>query len=148
MMGVYSRDLVEPLAHVLKELGLRRALVVHGNDGLDEITTTGKTFVSEFNGNEVIAYDLDPEEFGIQRASAKDLRGGDLATNITIVEEILSGKRGPARDIVTVNAAYALYTAQAVERITDGIYRAHDALDSGLAKKKLKQLKEFTQNVG
>ena len=148
MMGVYSRDLVEPLAFVLKDLGLKRALIVHGSDGLDEITTTGKTYVGEFNGDEVISYDLDPEEFGIQRATMSELRGGDLATNIQIIDYILAGKRSAARDIVVVNAAYALYTAQAVDRITDGIYRAHDALDSGLAKKKLKQLKDFTQNVG
>ncbi len=69
VMGVYSRELLEPMAQVLKNLGLKRALVVHGNDGLDEITTTDKTFVSEFNGQEIISYDIDPDELGIERAS-------------------------------------------------------------------------------
>ena len=81
VMGVYSRELLEPMAQVLKNLGLKRALVVHGNDGLDEITTTDKTFVSEFNGQEIISYDIDPDELGIARARIEDLAGGDAAHN-------------------------------------------------------------------
>jgi anthranilate phosphoribosyltransferase len=144
MMGVYSRELVEPLAQVLKNLGARRALVVHGNDGLDEITTTDKTFVSEFDGADVLSYDIDPEEFGVNRARLSDLLGGDLKDNTAIALGILDGKKGPARDIVMVNSAYALYTAQAVKTIGDGIERSKKALDTGAARQKLEQLKEFT----
>ena len=78
IMGVYNRDLVEPMAHVLKNLGLKRAMVVHGNDGLDEITTTTKTFISEFNGTDVVSYDICPDELGIPIAKTEELQGGDL----------------------------------------------------------------------
>lgn len=94
IMGIYSRDLVEPIAEVLRNLGLKRAMVVHGSDGLDEITTTGKTFVAEWNGKEIITYDIEPDEFGIKPAAPGDLQGGDLKTNVKIVQDILSGRKG------------------------------------------------------
>lgn len=147
MMGVYHRDLVEPLTHVLKNLGLRRALVVYGNDGLDEITTTTTTFVGEFNGREVITYTVDPLELGIKRAKPEDLKGGDLKTNVRIVNDILEGKDGLKRDIVLLNAAYALYIAQKADSVQRGLELARRSLDSGSAKKKLEQLKEFTTHV-
>jgi anthranilate phosphoribosyltransferase len=120
---------------------------VHGNDGLDEITTTDKTFVSEFNGQEIISYDIDPEELGIKHTSIKDLTGGDAAKNASMVLNILEGERGPRRDIVVVNAAYALYTADAVENLKQGISMAEHAIDSRRALAKLKELKEFTNRV-
>lgn len=144
MMGVYSRDLVEPMALVLKNLGLSRALVVHGSDGLDEITTTARTYISEYNGREILSYDIAPEEFGFSIAKPEDLEGGDLAANVKIFEGVLNGKKGPKRDVVLINAAYALYTAQRVESIQDGIAIAADSIDSGRAWKKLDELKEFT----
>jgi anthranilate phosphoribosyltransferase len=147
VMGLYSRDLLEPMAEVLKNLGLKRALVVHGNDGLDEITTTDKTFVSEFNGQEIISYDIDPDELGIARARLKDLAGGDAAFNAALVREILKGARGPKRDIVVLNAAYALYTAQAVGNLQQGIRMAEGAIDSKRSLQKLEELKEFTNRV-
>jgi anthranilate phosphoribosyltransferase len=147
VMGVYSRDLLEPMAQVLKNLGLKRALVVHGNDGLDEITTTDKTFVSEFNGKEIISYDINPDELGIARARIEDFEGGDVSQNAAIVRQILEGERGPRRDIVVVNAAYALYTAQAVENLMQGMLMAEHALDSKRALQKLEELKEFTTRV-
>ncbi len=147
MMGVYSRDLLEPMAQVLKSLGLRRALVVHGNDGLDEITTTDKTFVSEFNGQEIISYDIDPDELGIKHACIEDLTGGDAADNASIARKILEGERGPRRDIVVVNAAYALYTAQAVGNLKQGMRMAEHAIDSGRSLQKLEEIKEFTNRV-
>jgi anthranilate phosphoribosyltransferase len=147
VMGVYSRDLVEPMARVLKNLGLKRALVVHGNDGLDEITTTDKTFVSEFNGKEVITYDIDPDELGISRARIEDLSGGDAAQNAALVLSILEGERGPKRDIVVLNAAYALYTAQAVDNLKQGMRMAEHAIDSKRAVEKLEELEEFTNRV-
>ena len=133
IMGVYSRDLVEPMANVLKNLGLKRALVVHGSDGLDEITTTGKTFVSEFNGKEVVSYDIDPQELRIPLAKVHDLLGGDLAANVKIVNQVMDGLHGPHRDIVVLNAAYALYTAEKVKAITQGIREAEMSIDTGAA---------------
>jgi len=147
VMGVYSRDLVEPMAQVLKNLGLKRALVVHGQDGLDEITITDKTFVSEFNGQEIISYDIDPDELGITRARIEDLSGGDAAENASIVLNILEGEPGPKRSIVVLNAAYALYTAQAVENLKQGIRMAEQAIDSKRAIGKLEELEEFTNRV-
>ena len=147
IMGVYSRELVEPMARVLKNLGLKRALVVHGNDGLDEITTTDKTFVSAFNGREIISYDIDPDELGIARVRIEDLIGGDARQNAAIARGILEGQRGPKRDIVVVNAAYALYMAEAVETLKQGMGLAQHAIDSKRALQKLEELKEFTNRV-
>lgn len=147
MMGVYNRDYVEPLARVLKNLGLRRALVVHGSDGLDEVTTTAKTFVSEFNGKEILSYDIDPKELGLSLAQESDLKGGDLAENAAIVLDILMGKSGPRRDIVVLNAACALYCAEKVAAISDGIVLAKQSIDSGKAMKKLEELIAFTQGL-
>jgi anthranilate phosphoribosyltransferase len=144
VMGVYNRDLVEPMAEVLKNLGLKRALVVHGNDGLDEITITDKTFVSEFNGVDVVSYDIDPEELGIARATHEDLAVVEIEDNVCIALEILKGDKGPRRDIVVINAAYALYTAQKVKTIADGLAAAQESIDSGKALAKLEQLKEFS----
>ena len=144
VMGVYSRDLVEPIARVLRNLGLKKALVVHGSDGLDEITITGKTFLSELNGQGIITYDISPEELGIKKAAVKDLEGGDLKTNAAIVEDILSGQKGPKRDIVVFNAAYALYAAEKVKDISDGMNLAKESIDSGKAGRKLEELKSFT----
>src|SRR3989338_4995326 len=137
ILGVYNRDLVEPMANVLKNLGLKRALVVHGSDGLDEITTTGKTFVSEFTGKDVVSYDIDPKELRIPPANIYDLSGGDLAANVKIVDQILDGLHGAHRDIVVLNAAYALYTAEKVKTITQGIHEAEISIDTGAAGDKL-----------
>lgn len=144
MVGVYNRDLVEPVTHVLRNLGLKRALVVHGSDGLDEITTTGLTFISEYNGREIISYDICPEELGFAKASAHDLDGGDLAHNVKIFESVLRGERGAKRDIVLLNAAFALYTVGKAEKIEQGIALAAESIDSGAALRKLEDLKKFT----
>lgn len=147
VMGVYSRDLLEPMAQVLKNLGLKRALVVHGNDGLDEITTTDKTFVTEFNGREIMSYDINPDELGVPRARIEDFAGTDAAGNAKLVQAILKGELGPRRDIVVVNAAYALYTAQAVSNLQQGMRMAEHAIDSKRALQKLEELKEFSNRV-
>ncbi len=147
VMGVYSRELLDPMARVLKNLGLQRALVVHGNDGLDEITTTDKTFVSEFDGQDIISYDIDPEELGFPRARMEDLRGADAAHNAGLVRAVLGGETGARRDIVLLNAAYALYTAGTVENLKQGMNMAQHAIDSGRSLKKLQELKEFTNDV-
>jgi len=147
IMGVYSRELVEPMAQVLKNLGLKRALVVHGNDGLDEITITDKTFVSEFSGREIISYDINPDELGITRARIEDLAGGNAADNAAIARKILKGESGPRRDIVIVNAAYALYMTQVVDTLKQGMRMAEHAIDSQRALRKLEELKEFTNRA-
>ncbi|MBN1870303.1 MAG: anthranilate phosphoribosyltransferase [Candidatus Omnitrophica bacterium] len=145
IMGVYSRDFVEPMAHVLKNLGLKRAIVVHGNDGMDEITTTDKTFLCEYDGKEIFSYDILPDELGIAKAKPKDLEGGDLNKNVRICKDILAGKTGPKRDIVLLNAAYALYVSQKVKDISQGMDLARKTIDSGGALRKLDQLVQFTR---
>ena len=145
IIGVYRRDLVEPMIHVLKNLGLKRALVVHGSDGLDEITTTGKTFAGEFDGRKITFYDIDPKQFGIAYATMEDFKGGDLNTNVAIVHAILRGEKGAKRDIVILNAAYALYVSQKGNDIAEGIKLAAESIDSGKAFAKLEELKRFTQ---
>ena len=147
MMGVYKADYVEPLAHVLKNLGLKKAIVVHGSDGLDEITTTAKTFISEYTGKEIISYDITPAEVGIKEAKDNDLLGGDLATNVRIANEILDGGKGPKRDIVLLNAAYALYVSEKVKSIEAGLKAAKLSIDKGKARGKLEALREFTNHV-
>jgi anthranilate phosphoribosyltransferase len=147
MMGVYNRDYVQPMAQVLKNLGLRRAFVVHGSDGLDEVTTTAKTFISEYNGREIISYTLDPVELGFALAKESDLLGGDVAANAAIALDILKGAAGPKRDIVVLNAACALYCAEQVKDVSAGIVLAQQSLDQGKALQKLNDLKAFTHGI-
>jgi anthranilate phosphoribosyltransferase len=147
MMGVYNRDLVEPLARVLGNLGLQRALVVHGSDGLDEITTTGRTFISEYSAKGEISYDIEPQELGIPLARLEDLTGGDLTANLQIFVDLIDGVPGPKADIVVLNAAYALYTAGKVEAIAEGIDVARETLMGGSARRKLEELKAFTHGI-
>jgi anthranilate phosphoribosyltransferase len=147
IMGVYSRELVEPLTHVLRNLGLKRAMVVHGADGLDEISTTSQTFIGEYNGKEVLSYEIHPEELGIPLAQEDEIKGGDLKDNVEIVQYVLSGKKGPKRDIVVLNAAYALYVVEKVKNISEGIKLAKDVIDSGKANAKLEALVKFTRKV-
>ena len=144
MMGVYSPSLLEPLAHVLKNLGLKKALVVHGGDGLDEITTTAETQVSEFDGEAIRSYSIAPEDFKFKRAAESDLKGGTLQENTAIAREILAGKRSAKRDIVLMNAGHALYIAEAAKTAADGIRLAAKSIDSGKALEKLDALIAFT----
>ena len=144
MIGVYSRELVEPVTHVLKNLGLKRALVVHGADGLDEITTTAKTYIGEFNGKDIVTYSISPEELGIPLSSSDDYYGGIVEENTIIFKNILKGEKGPKRDVVLINAAYALYTAEKNEDINDCLLLAQESIDSGNALEKLNQLINFT----
>ena len=108
VVGVYSADLVEKLAEALSMLGLHRALVVHGSDGLDEITITGSTRVGEVRAGRVRTYEVTPEEFGLQRAALDEIAGGDAALNAQLIREVLSGKKSARRDVVLLNAAAAL----------------------------------------
>jgi len=147
MMGIYDKALVEPMAHVLRNLGLKKALVVHGCDGLDEVTTTGKTFVSEFNGRDIQSYTITPMELGIRIVKLEDLKGGDLEVNVQISRDILAGQEGPQADIVLLNAGCALYISEKAKTISEGIAQARVSLKSGKAREKLEALQEFSQNV-
>ena len=144
VVGVYSAELVEKLAEALSMLGTHRALVVHGRDGLDEITITGPTRVAEVRDGTVRSYEVTPEELGVKRAMLQDISGGDAAQNATSIREILDGKKSARRDVVLLNAAAALVAASRVDHIRDGVPLAEKSLDSGAAKKKLQELVEFT----
>ncbi len=144
MIGVYDSCLLKPVAEVLRNLGSKRAMVVHGEDGLDEVTITASTFVCEFTGQEVTSYTLQPADFKIDLCPLEALQGGDLKINVRIAEEILKGKKGPPRDIVVLNAGCALYVAQKAKTIAQGLQLAEKSIDSGQAWEKLDALKEFT----
>src|SRR5579864_4329908 len=115
VVGVYSGAMVEKLAEALNQLGARRAMVVHGGDGLDEITLSGPTKVAEVKDGEVKSYEISPEQFGLQRAPVSALFGGDVKANAAIIREILDGKKSPRRDVVLLNSAAALVVAGKVE---------------------------------
>jgi anthranilate phosphoribosyltransferase len=146
VVGVYALEMVEKLAEALSMLGLHRALVVHGLDGLDEITITGPTRVAEARDGTVRTYEVNPEEFGMKRATLTDISGGDAAENASIVREVLSGKKSPRRDVVLLNSAAALLAAGRVDHLANGIPLAAKAIDSGAAAAKLAALASFTQS--
>jgi len=144
VVGVYSEDLVEKLAEALSLLGLRRALVVHGNDGLDEITITAPTRVAEVRDGLVRAYEVAPEDFGMQRAALEDISGGDAAVNAGIIRDVLRGKKSARRDVVLLNSAAALVAAGRADHLKDAVPLAAKSLDSGAAMEKLEALVRFT----
>ncbi len=142
IIGVYAPELTETLAEVLKSLGTKHALVVHG-DGLDEVTTAGRTRISELKNGTVTTYEIDPEDIGLSRSDRKSLAGGDVAKNVEITKAVLAGKKGPARDIVLLNAAAALTAADRTPDIQAGLAVAAESIDSGRAGNKLVELIEF-----
>ncbi len=144
VVGVYALDMVEKLAETLSMLGLHRALVVHGLDGLDEITITGPTRVAEARDGTVRTYEVDPEEFGFKRATLADISGGDAAENAAIVREVLSGEKSPRRDVVLLNSAAALVAAGRADHLAQAIPLAAQSIDSGAAIGKLDALASFT----
>ena len=144
VVGVYALEMVEKLAEALSMLGLHRALVVHGLDGLDEITITGPTRVAEAREGTLRTYEVDPEEFGMKRASLADISGGDAAENAAIVREVLGGEKSPRRDVILLNAAAALVAAGRVDHLGDGIPLAVKSIDSGAAAGRLAALVSFT----
>jgi anthranilate phosphoribosyltransferase len=144
VLGVYDEKLVEVLARVLVKLGCERGFVVHGQDGMDEITLTGPTRVAEINGGQVILSTIEPEDFGLRRCLLSDLQGGDAEENAAIVRDILAGAEGPKRDVVLLNAAYALVAAGITESVDAGLQKARNMIDDGLAKAKLEGLISLT----
>jgi anthranilate phosphoribosyltransferase len=146
VVGVYSADLVEKLAEALSMLGVHRALVVHGDDGLDEITITSPTRVAEVREGGVRSYEVRPEEFGFTRASLRAISGGDASDNAAIIREILEGKKSACRDVVLLNAAAALVAASRADHIRDALPLAAQSLDSGAARRKLGAMIRFTNS--
>jgi len=144
VVGVYSEDLVEKLAEALSMLGLRRALVVHGSDGLDEVTITGTTRIAEVRDSQVHTYEVTPEEFGLTRAPVEEIGGGDARENAEIIRAVLGGETSARRDIVLMNAAAALVAAGKADHLRDALPLATQSIDSGAAKARLHALAEFT----
>jgi anthranilate phosphoribosyltransferase len=149
VLGVFSEKLIEPLAHVLGKLGARRALVVHGEGGLDELTVTGLTAVAEFKNDRVDTYRISPEQFGLGRATVEDIRGGnDANESAKMMQNILKGEPGARRDMVLLNAGAALMAAGMADDIGGGLTLAADCIDSGKAAATLAALIDFSATMG
>lgn len=144
VLGVYTPELTETLAGVLKNLGSRHALLVHGMDGLDEITLTAETKVSEQRGGQIRNYHIKPEDFGLKRCRMEDLKGGDTEENVEITQGVLKGEPGPRRDIVLLNASAAMVAGGKAKDLAQGIEVAARSIDSGKAMEKLKELISLT----
>ncbi|MHB9149322.1 MAG: anthranilate phosphoribosyltransferase [Thermoleophilia bacterium] len=147
VVGVYRADMAPILACALGRLGSRRAMVVHGYDGLDEITITGPTKVAEWDGEAVREYRIHPEQVGLRPAPLESLRGGDVCENARLLRSVLLGEPGPRRDVVLLNAAAALTVAGVTNDLTSGVAMAARSIDSGMALAKLEALVETTQTV-
>ena len=145
IVGVPKSELTELLARALLLLGSTRAWVVHGADGIDEISTTGYTKVSECRAGAVHTFYVHPADFGLPKASAASLKGGDASENAAIVRDVLSGTRGPQRDVVVLNAGAALLVAGRVASVGDGIRQAGAAIDSGAARETLERMVRSSQ---
>ena len=144
VLGVFDARLTELLAQALAELGVERAFVVHGSDGLDEISLSAETYVAEVRNASIRSYTIAPEDFGLNQAPLEALAGGDAAANAKIIVEILGGEPGPRRDFVLVNAAAALVAAGRASNFREGARLAAEAIDSGAARRKLDHLIVFT----
>ena len=144
LMGVYDRELVEPLAQVLNNLGVKNAMVVYGEDGLDEISLSAPTFVCEVKDGWVRSYTIKPEQFGFERCNKDDLRGGSPAENADILKSILKGVKGPKRDAAVLNASAAMFITGRYESIEAAAKVAHGIIDSGKALEKLDEFIRFS----
>jgi len=147
LIGIYSGELVSTIANVLKNLGSARAMVVHGLEGLDEISLCGPTKVAELRDGHVNEYTLDPEQVGLRRCAMAELHGGSAEQSAVIVRGVLSGDQGPAREVILLNSGAALYVSGSAATIPDGIKLAAESIDTGKARRKLEQLVELT-NAG
>ena len=148
VIGVYAASLTDPLARVLAELGTLRAFVVHGADGLDEISNTGESHISEVHEGVVRSSTVRPEDFGMPRAAIRDLQGGDREENARIIRQVLGGETGPRRDIVLMNAAAALVVGNKAEDLKEGVALAAAAIDKRTAAGKLEDLIALSRRLG
>jgi anthranilate phosphoribosyltransferase len=137
LLGVYSAELVEPLAHVLSNLGVKRAMVVYGTDSIDEISLSAPTKVCEFRGDDFKSYEITPEQFGLIRCKKEELVGGDPKENAQIAIDILNDTKGPKLDAVLLNAGAAIYLASDNITMDEAINKARVIIESGAAKKQL-----------
>ena len=147
VIGVYAAALTEPLARVLAELGTIRAFIVHGADGLDELSNTGESRVAEVREGVVRTFTVTPEDFGLPRAGIDDLRGGDREQNAQIIKALLEGEPGPRRDIVLMNASAALVAGGKARDLKEGVALAAQSIDSGAARAKLERLIAVSQQL-
>lgn len=147
VLGVYDLKLTEVLAYVLKQLGMKRALVVHGKDGLDEITLSSETEACELKNGHVVKYTIYPEDHGLQLIELNHIRGGTPDKNAEIILNVLKGKKGPPRDIVLVNAAAAIMISGLAKDLKDGLALATESIDTGSAQQKLSDLSELSQEL-
>jgi anthranilate phosphoribosyltransferase len=147
VLGVADESLVEKLALVLQGLGCQHVLVVHGEDGLDEVTITGKTKVCELQGGSLKNYVISPEDFGLPKANLDSLKGGTLEENATLLRGVLAGTPGPQRDVVLMNAAAVLLAGERVGTLQQGVALAGEVIDGGYATEKLEQLIQFSQGL-
>jgi anthranilate phosphoribosyltransferase len=147
IMGVFADRWVEPLAHVLQRLGSRHVLVVHSEDGLDEISIGAPTHVAELKDGNVHSYSLTPEDFGLQRRSLEALKVGSIDQSLEIIEDVLAGQPGPASDIVALNAGAGIYTAGLATSLQEGVHKARTILAESAAARVLEQLISFSQLV-
>ena len=148
VVGVFSWHWVEPIAHVLKSLGAEHVWVVHGHDGLDELTTTGATDVAELKDGKVTVFEVTPADAGLQPAKLSDLRGGDEKENAAAIRDVLAGRRTPLRDIAILNAAAALIVAGKAANLADGAALAAHSIESGAARKALDTLVAVSNGRG
>ncbi len=144
LLGVFSPDLTDTMAKVLRNMGSTRAYVVHGTDHLDEITITAPTHVTELRDGAIRSYDVKPEEFGFSRSQRESIIGGTAQVNAAIVKSILAGVKGPCRDIVLLNAGFAVAASGLAQNPVEGIAMARDSIDGGSALAKLAGLVEMT----
>jgi anthranilate phosphoribosyltransferase len=140
MVGVFSRQWVQPLAQVLKNLGSESVWVVHGSDGLDEITLTGPTFVAALEGGAIRSFEVSPEDVGLKRVAGEALKGGDAAANAIALQSVLDGKPSPYRDVAMLNAAAALVVAGRARDLKEGMTLGIQSIDGGAAAERLKRL--------
>ncbi|MBI5462341.1 MAG: anthranilate phosphoribosyltransferase [Gammaproteobacteria bacterium] len=147
VLGVFSQDWVQPLAEVLKLLGSTHALVVHAQDGMDEISIAAPTEVAELKDGTIRCYRIAPEDFGFARGDLAVLKVADARESLAIIQDVLAGKPGPARDIVVLNAGAAIYAADLVDTLAAGVMKAADVIDSGAAREKLDALVKVSNSV-
>jgi len=145
LLGVYEPELIEPMAKVLCNLGVKRGMVVYGHDGLDEISISSPTTVCELRDGFIKSYEIEPEQFGLTRCKKEELLGGTPPENAQITRDILSGVKGPKRDAVLINSAAAIHIAKPEISIKEGIAIAEEAIDSGKANEQLKQFTALSQ---
>ncbi len=143
VIGVYDPRWLIPFAEVLKDLGSKRAFIVHGHDGLDEIALTSKTHVAELNEGKISNYDIEPERFGLDKCRLEDLKGGDPENNAQVIRRLLDGEKGPKRNVVLLNAAAGIAAVKGLS-LEDGFKEAETSIDSGSAKKKLEALVDIS----